>query len=62
PRGGAPPARRVRPGGGVAVNSGIPVGTGGAGRVRLNLATSPEVLTEAVHRMATALGRTPAPP
>ncbi|MFD3585261.1 MalY/PatB family protein [Streptomyces sp. NPDC058683] len=39
----------------VAVNSGIPFGTGGAGHVRLNLATSPEVITEAVRRMATAL-------
>ncbi|WP_046733393.1 MalY/PatB family protein [Streptomyces humi] len=40
----------------VAVNSGIPFGTGGAGHVRFNLATSPEVITEAVRRMATALG------
>ncbi|MFF5139801.1 MalY/PatB family protein [Streptomyces sp. NPDC013157] len=39
----------------VAVNSGIPFGTGGAGHVRLNLATSPEVITEAVERMASAL-------
>ncbi|MEV5958513.1 MalY/PatB family protein [Streptomyces sp. NPDC051987] len=39
----------------VAVNSGLPFGTGGAGHVRLNLATSPEVLTEAVRRMAAAL-------
>ncbi len=39
----------------VAVNSGIPFGTGGAGHVRLNLATSPEVITEAVRRMAAAL-------
>ncbi|MGY6023314.1 MalY/PatB family protein [Streptomyces spinosirectus] len=39
----------------VALSSGIPFGTGGAGRVRLNLATSPEVITEAVRRMATAL-------
>ena len=41
----------------VAVNSGIPFGTGGAGHVRLNLATSPEVLTEGVRRMAAALDR-----
>ncbi|MER6631437.1 aminotransferase class I/II-fold pyridoxal phosphate-dependent enzyme [Streptomyces sp. NPDC000987] len=40
----------------VALNSGIPFGTGGAGHARLNLATSPEVLTEGVRRMATALG------
>lgn len=39
----------------VALNSGIPFGTGGAGHVRLNLATSPEVITEAVRRMAAAL-------
>ena len=40
----------------VALNSGIPFGTGGAGYVRLNLATSPEVLSEGVRRMAAALG------
>ncbi|MFA3878243.1 MalY/PatB family protein [Streptomyces sp. MMCC 100] len=40
----------------VALSSGIPFGSGGAGHVRLNLATSPEVLTEAVRRMAAALG------
>lgn len=40
----------------VALNSGIPFGTGGAGHVRLNLAASPEVITEAVRRMAAALG------
>ncbi|WP_086723983.1 MalY/PatB family protein [Streptomyces sp. NRRL B-24085] len=39
----------------VALNSGIPFGTGGAGFVRLNLATSPELITEAVRRMAVAL-------
>jgi cystathionine beta-lyase len=39
----------------VALNSGIPFGTGGAGHVRLNLATSPEVITEGVRRMAAAL-------
>ncbi|MFE9028686.1 MalY/PatB family protein [Streptomyces iakyrus] len=38
----------------VALNSGPSFGTGGAGHTRLNLATSPEVLTEAVRRMATA--------
>lgn len=40
----------------VALNSGIPFGTGGEGFVRLNLATSPELITEAVRRMASALG------
>ncbi|MFF4309092.1 MalY/PatB family protein [Streptomyces sp. 900105755] len=39
----------------VAVNSGLPFGTGGAGHVRFNLATSPEVITEAVRRMAAAI-------
>ncbi|MFG2958210.1 MalY/PatB family protein [Streptomyces sp. NPDC048291] len=39
----------------VAVNSGLRFGTGGAGHVRFNLATSPEVITEAVRRMAAAL-------
>lgn len=39
----------------VALNSGTAFGTGGAGHVRLNLATAPEVITEAVRRMATAL-------
>jgi cystathionine beta-lyase len=39
----------------VALNSGPAFGTGGVGHVRLNLATSPELLTEAVRRMASAL-------
>jgi cysteine-S-conjugate beta-lyase len=52
---GADPAEVFLRRGRVAVNSGLPFGTGGAGHVRLNLATSPEVLTEAVHRMASAL-------
>ncbi|MEE4418503.1 MalY/PatB family protein [Streptomyces bugieae] len=39
----------------VALSPGPDFGTGGAGHVRLNLATSPEVLTEAVGRMADAL-------
>jgi cysteine-S-conjugate beta-lyase len=39
----------------VALNSGVPFGTGGAGFVRLNLATSPELITEAVRRMTAAL-------
>ncbi|MBZ9641474.1 MalY/PatB family protein [Streptomyces sp. PSKA30] len=40
----------------VALNSGIPFGAGGVGHVRLNLATSPEIITEAVRRMAAAPG------
>jgi cystathionine beta-lyase len=39
----------------VALNSGSTFGTGGAEHVRLNLATSPELLTEAVRRMAFAV-------
>ncbi|MFI1364733.1 MalY/PatB family protein [Streptomyces griseochromogenes] len=39
----------------VALSSGPDFGTGGAGHVRLNLATSPDILTEAVRRMAAAL-------
>ncbi|WP_030441564.1 MalY/PatB family protein [Actinoplanes subtropicus] len=40
----------------VALSSGPSFGTGGAGHARLNFGTSPELLTEAVARMATALG------
>ncbi|MQY13219.1 putative cystathionine beta-lyase [Streptomyces sp. RB5] len=39
----------------VALSGGLPFGSGGAGHVRLNLAASPEVLREAVRRMATSL-------
>jgi cystathionine beta-lyase len=39
----------------VALNSGTPFGSGGAGFVRMNLATSPELITEAVRRMAAAI-------
>ena len=39
----------------VALSSGPEFGAGGAGYVRLNFATSPEILTEAVQRMAAAL-------
>ncbi|MGI5520013.1 MalY/PatB family protein [Micromonospora sp. CA-259024] len=39
----------------VALNSGTAFGTGGGGHVRLNLATAPELITEAVCRMATAV-------
>ncbi|WP_084106408.1 MalY/PatB family protein [Demequina sp. NBRC 110056] len=35
----------------VALNSGPTFGTGGAGHVRLNIATHPDVITEAVRRM-----------
>lgn len=43
--------------GGVALMSGKDFGSGGDGHVRLNIGTSPEILTEAVRRMATALSR-----
>jgi cystathionine beta-lyase len=36
----------------VGLNAGLEFGTGGAGHVRLNLATTPEILTAAVRRMA----------
>ncbi|MEH0573635.1 MULTISPECIES: aminotransferase class I/II-fold pyridoxal phosphate-dependent enzyme [Streptomyces] len=39
----------------VALSSGPDFGTGGTGHVRLNLATSPELLTEGVRRMAQAV-------
>ncbi|MEU9984388.1 aminotransferase class I/II-fold pyridoxal phosphate-dependent enzyme [Streptomyces sp. NPDC050856] len=44
--------RRAR----VALNPGPTFGTGGAGHVRMNLATSPEIITEAVRRMGSAVG------
>ncbi|PTM84365.1 cystathionine beta-lyase [Streptomyces sp. VMFN-G11Ma] len=52
---GDDPAQVFLERGRVALNSGIPFGTGGAGHVRLNLATSPEVITEGVRRMVAAL-------
>ncbi|MFF7284480.1 MalY/PatB family protein [Streptomyces griseorubiginosus] len=53
---GGDPAEVFLERGRVALNSGIPFGTGGEGFVRLNLATSPDLITEAVRRMASALG------
>ncbi len=38
----------------VALNSGPTFGTGGEGHVRLNFATHPDILTEAIRRMAAA--------
>jgi cystathionine beta-lyase len=52
---GDDPARAFLDRGRVALSSGLPFGTGGAGHARLNLATSPEILTEGVRRMAAAL-------
>ncbi|MGW0762281.1 MalY/PatB family protein [Streptomyces sp. NPDC002814] len=53
---GDDPAQVFLERGRVALNSGIPFGAGGAGHVRLNLATSPEVLEEAIRRIAAASG------
>ncbi|MEV0319234.1 MalY/PatB family protein [Streptomyces sp. NPDC050658] len=39
----------------VALSSGSPFGSGGTGFVRLNLATSPEILAEGIRRMASAV-------
>ncbi|MFE0101847.1 MalY/PatB family protein [Streptomyces sp. NPDC059009] len=52
---GDDPAAAFLERGRVAVNAGTSFGTGGAGFVRLNLATSPEILTEGVRRMAAAV-------
>jgi cysteine-S-conjugate beta-lyase len=41
----------------VALTGGTAFGTGGVGHVRLNLATTPDLLTEAVQRMVRACGR-----
>lgn len=49
---GDDPAKAFLERGRVALSSGKAFGEGGAGYVRLNLATSPEILTEAVTRMA----------
>ncbi|WP_371525217.1 pyridoxal phosphate-dependent aminotransferase [Streptomyces sp. NBC_01283] len=52
---GDDPAEVLLRRGRVALNSGSTFGTGGEGFVRLNLAASPDVLTEAVRRMASAV-------
>lgn len=53
---GDDPAATFLERGRLALCPGTDFGTGGAGHVRLNLATSPGLITEAVRRMATALG------
>lgn len=53
---GDDPAGRFLEHGRVALNDGRMFGAGGAGHVRLNLATSPQVLREAVRRMVRAVG------
>ncbi|MFJ2770902.1 MalY/PatB family protein [Streptomyces sp. NPDC087300] len=52
---GDDPAAAFLKHGRVALNPGTDFGTGGEGFVRMNLATSPEILTEAVRRMASAV-------
>jgi len=52
---GDDPALAFRERGRVAFNSGHTFGTGGAGHVRMNIATSAEVLEEAVRRMVATL-------
>lgn len=52
----AGPAQLFLDSGRVALSSGHVFGTGGAGFVRLNFATSTAILTEAVDRMAAAVG------
>jgi cystathionine beta-lyase len=53
--GEADPARLLLADARVALNSGLPFGAGGEGFVRLNFATTPEILDEALTRVATAL-------
>ncbi|MFF7214629.1 MalY/PatB family protein [Streptomyces sp. NPDC008238] len=53
---GDDPAAAFLDRGRVALSAGPAFGTGGDGHARLNLATTPEVLTEAVRRMAKAVG------
>jgi cystathionine beta-lyase len=53
----AGPARWFRDHARVALSSGHVFGTGGAGHVRLNFATSKAILTEAISRMGRALSR-----
>ena len=53
---GDDPAAVFREHGRVALTSGLGFGSGGAGHARLNVATSPEILDEAVRRMASAVG------
>lgn len=53
----ADPARDLLETAGVAVTAGDDHGAGGDGHVRLNFATPPDVLADAVHRIATAVRR-----
>ena len=51
------PARRILKDAKVALHFGPAFGAEGAGHVRLNFGTSPEILTEAVERIASLVGR-----
>jgi cystathionine beta-lyase len=52
---GDKPAQVFLDRGRVALNPGTDFGTGGAGFVRMNLATNPDIITEAVRRMTAAI-------
>lgn len=54
---GADPAAHFLEHARVALNSGPTFGAGGAGHVRLNIATHPEIITEAVRRMGASTHR-----
>ncbi|MFD0559786.1 cystathionine beta-lyase [Stackebrandtia endophytica] len=54
---GDDPAAAILEYGRVAVNSGLSFGVEAAGRVRMNIATSPAMITEAVDRIASVLER-----
>ncbi|MFT4259033.1 MalY/PatB family protein [Microbacterium sp.] len=49
---GEEPARRILREARVALNAGVGFGAEGAGHVRLNFGTSPEIITEAIERIA----------
>ena len=51
------PARRILKDARVALHFGPAFGTEGAGHVRLNFGTSPEIITEAIERIAALVGR-----
>jgi len=51
------PARRILKDAKVALNDGIAFGAEGSGHVRLNFGTSPEIITEAVERIASLVRR-----
>lgn len=54
---GDAPARRILKDARVALSPGTTFGAQGAGHVRLNFGTSPEIITEAVERIASLVGR-----